>query len=141
MVFPCKLGGVSFSGGAVGRGLTRDICTALGAVLLAFMPALGGQYTKQFDASPEKVWDACVRVAEEDYTSVGVARRTGMVSFLTKPSITADALDVTVKVERQPNGKTSVVLHATKRRQLNTPRTGGAVSRWFFKRVARLIRQ
>ena len=141
MVFPCKPGGVSFSGGAVGRVLMRDICAALGAVLLACMPALGGQYTKQFDSSPEKVWDACVRVAEEDYTSVGVARRTGMVSFLTKPSITADALDVTVKVERRPNGKTSVVLHATKRRQLNAPRTGGAVSRWFFKRVAGLLRQ
>jgi len=104
-------------------------------------PLLAGGKQRVYEEPFEKVWDACIRAANENFTVDYSDKESGTISFHSGISVTSSGFRVGVTISKLADHKTKVVLNPQKKAQLFAWGAGGRIAKKFYKQVDLLLEE
>ncbi len=119
--------------------MKRSICGLV--VLLVLSSVAGGKdkekddKTRTYNAPYEKVWDAVVASANENFVIEHSEKESGILNFHSGISMSSNGFRCGVVVKKRDDGKVRVQLNTQKKAQLFAWGAGGRIADKFFKGV------
>lgn len=121
----------------------RQLICAL-IIVLACTPVLGkdkDDKARTFDAPIEKVWEAVVASANENFVIEHSDKDSGILNFHSGISMTSNGFRCGVVVKKNDDGKVRVQLNTQKKAQLFAWGAGGRIADKFFKGVENYLKE
>jgi hypothetical protein len=122
--------------------------TAWVILLLAVSAAVGDgkkekedDKTKVFDAPYDKVWDAAIASANENFVIEHSEKESGILNFHSGMSMASNGFRCGVVITKMDDGKVRVQLNTQKKAQIFAWGAGGRISDKFFKGMQKYLKE
>src|SRR5438270_9908513 len=97
-------------------------------ILVATTLATASPKKKTFDGTPDAVFDAAVKAAQQNWTVKFADRKTGTITFTTGTSVTNWGMECSMAIQQIAEGKVEVTLHTQKKMQIYAWNAGDRIA-------------